>query len=516
MQKNARHIIQQKSIRNQSSLTSFHVFPYFKLRIAFASVCEDLMNRNERANTVFEAAKLNDYIFLSRLLSEGNDANERNEWGLTCLHICATCGSLECAKVLVAFGANLEVRDMESGWTALHRAFFFNQISMALFLMASGASLDSCEIVDHEGLTPLSLLSLLLKDSLEKSGNQSGVVVSFGKADYTLGIPLPKASEVLRPKVVESLLQDSIVDVQATKYHSYAITSAGLVYSWGHGKGGRLGHGDDKSRFEPTVISGLISIKIRKISASDSHALALTENGEIFSWGSNSLGQLGQGSGENSRLLSSPKRIESLRGVAVVGISAGENHSLCHTSSSELYGWGNNERGQLGVSITTGTNTVFIPKRISQASSSLLKQSSAKITQVLASSSCSMLLITSRQHGSDVLFWGNNSHFFRRVHFRRNVHPSDCSIVQLAAGNDIFFGISESGLVYSWHDENSSTIYSQSAKQEEINCTPRIIESLHPKNGGQKVVFISASHGRVCATSETGDLYSWSYAVSCL
>ncbi len=458
--------------------------------------------------TTFEAAKINDYEYLHFLLSHGNDANERNDIGLNCLHIAATFGSLECAKVLTAYGVDLESKDWESGWTALHRAIYFNQTAVAIFLVGMGAALFSNDqihaIKDHSGLEPLDLLSIQLKCYLPccNSRVEAGCVMTFGKSDFMLGIPLPKASQVTKPKIVEKLLSESVVDIYATKYHSFAINSAGQVFSWGHGKGGRLGHGDDRSRFEPSLIVGLHHMKVVKLSASESHVMALTQDGELFSWGSNSVGQLGHGLGESSSTLYNPRRVDSLRNVSVVGMVAGQSHSLCYSIDNDLFGWGSNEMGELGLPICA---RIAQPKKIKHIQhhnivqllvhdfSSLMLCRSAPVTSLYSTDAYAAL--------SEVWSWGNGNHHFRRVAFPKNRRPTDCLIKQLAAGNNRFYALSENGLVYCW---------GYTVKFDDFDRSlPIINEALQPQNAFSSFKSIVGCNNRVCAITDIGELYYW-------
>ena len=80
------------------------------------------------------------------------------------------------------------------------------------------------------------------------------------------------------------------------------------------------------------------------IAAGKTHSLALTESGEVYAWGDNDGGQLGLGDREE-RL--TPMKVEGLPKVKAIAAVGG--HSLALTESGEVYAWGNNEFGQLGL-----------------------------------------------------------------------------------------------------------------------------------------------------------------------
>lgn len=237
--------------------------------------------------------------------------------------------------------------------------------------------------IDHDGLSPLDLLSTSLSRnlSISKTDLRCTSVLSFGKADFTLGVPLPKSNvDILRPRRIEPLCCESIIQVVASKYHSLALTKEGQVYSWGHGRAGRLGLGDENTQPEPRLINFPVLISIRMISAGENHTLAVTDLGDIYSWGSDRFGQLGYGGSEAGKGSLLPKKIESMKKSIIIAIAAGDSHSVCFSNNGEIYTWGSNKEGQLGLlpaetgSGLGGCPGVSTPKRI------YLKGKKAKVT----------------------------------------------------------------------------------------------------------------------------------------
>mmetsp|Transcript_3796 Transcript_3796/g.8113 ORF Transcript_3796/g.8113 Transcript_3796/m.8113 type:complete len:1508 (-) Transcript_3796:28-4551(-) len=144
----------------------------------------------------------------------------------------------------------------------------------------------------------------------------------------------------------------------ASTHHTLVATRSGQLYSFGLGKGGRLGLGDESHRPLPTRILGPLSKRIvASIAAAENHSLCSTSDGAVFAWGSNGFGQLGihssrgnaqQNPPADSRL--SPRLVEGkLKQSFVVGVACGERHSVALTRLGEVYCWGDNKKGQLGV-----------------------------------------------------------------------------------------------------------------------------------------------------------------------
>jgi alpha-tubulin suppressor-like RCC1 family protein len=129
--------------------------------------------------------------------------------------------------------------------------------------------------------------------------------------------------------------------ITAGSFHTLVLLENGDVYSFGHNSNGQLGHGDEDNRSLPTKITSLSNAKA--IAAGGGHSLVLLKNGDVYSFGNNSYGQLGHGDKDNRSL---PTKIKSLSNVKA--ISAGSNHSLLLLENGDVYSFGHNSYGQLG------------------------------------------------------------------------------------------------------------------------------------------------------------------------
>lgn len=97
------------------------------------------------------------------------------------------------------------------------------------------------------------------------------------------------------PQRVKALTGTRVVAVACGRTHSVALDSAGQVYSWGSGDDGVLGHGDTQSRAAPTRCAQLAAVHVASVACGSRHTLALSDKGELFSWGWGVYGQLGHG-----------------------------------------------------------------------------------------------------------------------------------------------------------------------------------------------------------------------------
>lgn len=126
------------------------------------------------------------------------------------------------------------------------------------------------------------------------------------------------------------------------------------VFCCGWGEHGRLGTGDEEHRGDPSKVEFpvLSSSSSRvfcaiDIAAGEQHSLAAGCEG-AYSWGSNSMGQLGIGSPATAEMALLPVRIPLPEGMEVIQVAAGGRHSAAITRCGKLLSWGWGEEGQLG------------------------------------------------------------------------------------------------------------------------------------------------------------------------
>ena len=134
------------------------------------------------------------------------------------------------------------------------------------------------------------------------------------------------------------------VSVSAGRGHSLALTADGSVWSWGFGAFGKLGHGDEEDQWQPKKVEAFAGQRLIAVSGGR-FSLAITADGAVWSWGLGDFGRLGHGGYQNQLLL---KEVEALAGRHVVAVSAGETHSLALTADGSVWSWGYGSRGMLG------------------------------------------------------------------------------------------------------------------------------------------------------------------------
>lgn len=151
------------------------------------------------------------------------------------------------------------------------------------------------------------------KNSIEENGNvlmaeYSEVYVWGSNSSHQLADGCPE--KMMQPKNAKSFANAQ--QVEAGQYCTFLIHNDGAVSACGKGSYGRLGLGDSNNQTQPKKLNFDPHAVIRKISSSkgsDGHTLALTANGEVYSWGDGDYGKLGHG---NSSTQKYPKLIQGL------------------------------------------------------------------------------------------------------------------------------------------------------------------------------------------------------------
>ncbi len=113
-----------------------------------------------------------------------------------------------------------------------------------------------------------------------------------------------------------------------------ALSSDKLVFSWGAGEGGQLGHGTEAGLDKPQVIKALRNLNIIFIAAGEFNSGAVDSDGMLWLWGQGGYGRLGLGTEENFNI---PKKIDDsvLEKEKIFFVTLGFYHTICATGNSK-------------------------------------------------------------------------------------------------------------------------------------------------------------------------------------
>lgn len=158
-------------------------------------------------------------------------------------------------------------------------------------------------------------------------GNTSNGRLGLGVG---LGLGLGFGSDaVLTPHKIKGLGRVRVSDIACGWSHMMCLTDDGVVYSWGRGKDGQLGHGDVADVWEPKRIEFFVSsgVVVTALGCGYFHSAAVAgEEGVLYTWGFGGQGRLGHGNPTQNELF--PRAVEELTSARIVSVSCGESHTL--------------------------------------------------------------------------------------------------------------------------------------------------------------------------------------------
>lgn len=168
-----------------------------------------------------------------------------------------------------------------------------------------------------------------------------------------------------------SEVTEGLKDIGTGNEHSAVLTESGTVWTWGENYYGMLGSGNMLNRYTPGQAmtnpggTGLVPLSgIIDISVGTTHNLALKSDHTVWAWGSNSDGQLGDGTTTQRN-----EAVQVMLGPTtpltnVIEIAAGEYFSMALTADGKVYTWGDNYFGKLGAGIYNYSAYSAVPIQI--------------------------------------------------------------------------------------------------------------------------------------------------------
>lgn len=224
-----------------------------------------------------------------------------------------------------------------------------------------------------------------------------GTVWSFGR--------MPGGGSSSQVGRVKGGALEGIVQASGGYAHAAAVDADGLVWMWGDNEAGQLGQGDMEKYAAAVQVAFTADERIEAVAAGYDHTLALSGNGEVWAWGRNQYGQLGDGTeterSKPVRVMAGLKPLDDVVAIAagfglsfalnedgevwtwgsqgkkegdlqqvmlekggklvplgeIVTLSAGYDHALALDRYGKLYAWGSNRSGQLGIG--AGDDTTY-------------------------------------------------------------------------------------------------------------------------------------------------------------
>ncbi|KAL1960369.1 hypothetical protein VTO42DRAFT_8329 [Malbranchea cinnamomea] len=485
------------------------------------------------------------------------DVNSKDRYGRTLLHLVASSqkeSAYEFATALLAIPfVDIYAQDLESGWTALHRALYAGNVAIAHALMVrdirdatdfstpGGSHHPSgglIKIKDWEGNSPFDVFNstviprdihkmsaeeyrLMSEDSSSATSDEevAGLdekptavkaqvnlmgdeIFTFGSnKNLTLGLgdeddrQFPERVVLTRPDGVLKRLHhehatvrekgrgstaiaesesDDVADIPVlvrtqpvicrdvvmSKLHTGILTNdaESNLFMCGFGPGGRLGTGDESTRFNFVCIQagGLAKKKIVALALGQDHSIAVSQEGEVFTWGSNKYGQLGytlpkSNNKNDTPIQTTPRQIfNPLKKEFIVGAAASAIHSVVFTSTG-VYTFGKNE-GQLGLidSDARSLEVQVIPRKVG---ASLFTSPIAMVAAIDRATTCLLenheVWVFTHYGYSKLMFPLDSSSDFLRGSFMTTRYGTSVNcITKVTSGGNTICAMSSFGEVY--------------------------------------------------------------------
>lgn len=278
--------------------------------------------------------------------------------------------------------------------------------------------------------------------------------------------------------------------ISAGRSHTCAIAALGEVFCWGNNGFGKLGNGLDTDTFVPTPVVGLGAPAI-EVAVGDDHSCALLTGGTVWCWGDNSSYQLGA---DRAAVPSSPRprQVRGLSGVQHIG--AGALHSCAVMGNQAVRCWGNNLFGQLG----DGTRT-------SRPAPHPVTNLRRQVVQVVAGETSTCALMSSGY----IYCWGGNQNGelgagdFASSNTPRRVRSSVPASF-IASGPSHSCAIFSNARLRCWGFNGNGQI-GNGSELSAFNTPTAPFQFTAP------VVNVAAGASNTCAVRQDGDIYCWGF-----
>ncbi|KAI9302721.1 regulator of chromosome condensation 1/beta-lactamase-inhibitor protein II [Cunninghamella echinulata] len=350
--------------------------------------------------------------------------------------------------------------------------------------------------------------------------SEAGEVLVFGSGDTgQLGLGDSMLTRK-RPMPLKVLDDKNIVDVACGGMHSIAITKEGELYSWGCNDQRALGRSGEE--YEPGLVENLNGIKIVKVVCGDSISMALSDTGKVYCWGTYRCAEGALGFSKDKEVQDLPAVFDALAKYNIIDIAAGTDHCLALTDKGRVYGWGNGQQFQLGRRV------------IERRKRNGLRPEALALRNIKAIGTGSYHSFAV-SHDNDLYVWGLNNYqqcglLTENVHKVEDIITSPTivpglqgkgAIRSVVAGEHHSYVLMENGTVYSFGRADSCQLGLPDALVHQLQTTNQKDESSSQFKKAigiptqipdlKDVVQISSGSNHAIVTTKKGDAYTWGF-----
>ncbi len=301
-----------------------------------------------------------------------------------------------------------------------------------------------------------------------------------------------------------SLAGKTIKQIAIGNNHACVVASDDNIYCWGRNSSGQLGNGDIYSNrvylASPVVTSGVLAGKtIKQVNAASDNTCVIASDNNAYCWGQNASGQLGNNSNTTSYVPVAVTTSGVLSGKTIKQIEMATFSACAVASDNNAYCWGSNP----------GNNTSSSIVPVAVTTSGVLSGKTIKSISVGSSPSC-VLASDDRVYcwgGNTYGELGNNSTTASLVPVAVNASGvlSGKTIISIASGSGHACAVSSEGLVYCWGRNTAGQLGNNSTTSSSV---PVAVDTTGGLNG-KKVKSLSIEWQRTCALTTDNNSVCW-------
>ncbi|XP_044756400.1 E3 ubiquitin-protein ligase HERC2 [Coccinella septempunctata] len=265
-----------------------------------------------------------------------------------------------------------------------------------------------------------------------------------------------------QPTLIQALTNVDVVDIVCGSSYSAAISSSGALYTWGRGNYGCLGHGTSEHVLIPTIVSALSGQHVVKVACGpdDPHTLCVTLDGKVYSWGDGDFGKLGRGGFEGTKV---PKLIDKLQNVEIVDVYCGDQFSLALSKDGKLYSWGKGEGWRVG---HNKEEPVRFPELVEALQDKVVVSVSLGLGHVMALTDT-----------GEIYSWGKNDN--KQINDSPDAYIQRPTLIESLRGERLTGICCGPNQSFAWADTNHSSIKLSVPFVIDLNeCTFKLIDQL--------------------------------------
>jgi alpha-tubulin suppressor-like RCC1 family protein len=296
---------------------------------------------------------------------------------------------------------------------------------------------------------------------------------------------------------------------------TFGLTSGGQVYAWGYNAAGELGTNSVALVSTPTLISNISTLGVKDLFSRRESTYAITMNGAMYGWGFNSFGRLGTGAStaaySTPTLVSGTTVWQSFARVRTNDMIDNMYYQYAYSASTEgmfawdtsgnLWGWGNNSFGFLGVNSSTAafSSPVLIsgvPEQIAQVYCNDGQFQTYFLTMSGAVYACG-------QNANGMFGIGH----FAASYSSPILISNGLSFKRISMGGGMCFGLTQDGQIYSWGTNYSGILGQNSSNTSLAQSTPTLISGTysHPFTD----IFLDSYTPSIWALAADGGVWAW-------